>query len=312
MKTAFLYAGQGSQKVSMGRDLYDAYPLFREKFDLLPEELKALAFHGPLEELSRTANTQPIMVAFALGVTALLRDAGIRPQMAAGLSLGEYSALACAGALEDEEALRLVTFRGQEMEKASDGIDTKMAAVLQVDRETLLDCCEQARAEGWVQTANYNCPGQIVLAGEENGVDRACALALEKGAKRCVPLQVSGPFHTKFMKPAGDALAQEFEKTAFHPMEIPVVFNAVGRELAEGETIPALLERQVQSSVYFEDSVRHMIAQGVDTFVEIGPGKTLSGFVKKISRDVKLYNVEDEASFHQLAELWKGGADNER
>lgn len=298
---AFLYAGQGSQKVGMGQDLYNQFPLFKEYFDILTPEEKEIAFNGPLETLSDTEYTQPIMVAFAMGVTALLKEKGIVPSMVAGLSLGEYSALYAAGVFSKETAVELVRFRAKAMKAACVGKQTKMVAVLQLDRNTLAECVSEASSEGIVEIANFNCPGQIVIAGEENAVDKASELALAKGAKRCVPLNVSGPFHTSFMKPAGDALKEKFETTSFSPMQIPVLFNCLGKEKAD-QTIPELLEKQVQSSVYFEDTIQQMIDSGVDTIIEIGPGKTLSGFVKKVNKTIKLIQVEDLASLQNIGE----------
>ncbi|MEG1620508.1 MAG: ACP S-malonyltransferase [Oscillospiraceae bacterium] len=304
MKIAFLYAGQGSQKVSMGKDLYEKYEEFKEIFDLLPENLRQIAFSGSIEELSLTANTQPIMVAFAAGITKLLADKGIKPLMTAGLSLGEYSALNCAGVLDSKTAIEIAAYRGKQMELASEGVASKMAAVLQLDREILKQCCDEASEIGIVQIANYNCPGQIVIAGEHKAVDYACELANEKGARKCVPLQVSGPFHTKFMHSAGNSLEQKFKEIKFSDICIPIVFNCIGREKTKDETIQELLVRQVQNSVYFEDSIRYMMEKGVDTFVEIGPGKTLSGFVKKISTSLKTISIEDVDTLNQgISEL---------
>lgn len=310
MKLAILFAGQGSQKPGMGKDFYERSQAFRSVFDLLPQEQRQMAFDGPMEQLSDTRNTQPIMVAFAAGVLAELLPAlaarGIRPAMAAGLSLGEYSALHGAGVFDAAAAIALVTKRGQAMAEAAEGVDCAMKAVLNLDRETLAECCETAGREGagTVQIANYNCPGQIVIAGQSAAVERAAELALEKGAKRCVALPVSGPFHTVFMKPAGKVLTEVFDETDFGEMAFPVVFNAVGRVKRQEETIGELLVRQVSGSVYFEDSIKAMAAEGIDTTIEIGPGRALSGFVKKTDRRIKTMNIETWDDLQQvLAEL---------
>ncbi len=306
MNIAFLYAGQGSQAVGMGSSLYEQNETFKKAFNKLPENLKNLAFNGPIEDLSKTSNTQPIMVAFANGVTDVLKENGIMPKMAAGLSLGEYSALYCADVLNSSDAIEIVTFRGKEMEKASVGLSTKMAAVLMLPREVLAECVNEAKTEGIVEIANYNCPGQLVIAGEAKAVEKASALALEKGAKRCIELNVSGPFHTSFMKPAGDALATKFAEYTFSPMSIPVIFNSLGKEKEAETSVQNLLERQVQSSVYFEDSIRYMIDNGIDTFIEIGPGKVLSGFIKKIDKAVTCVAIEDMDTLNKAIELVKG------
>lgn len=204
MKLAFVYAGQGSQKVGMGRDFYDQYPEYRAVLDNagLDFDLKTLTFEGPIEELSQTRYTQPCMAAFAVGVTDLLYARGIRPCAAAGLSLGEYSALYAAGVLDRETVLKTLAFRGRAMEQAAEGLECGMTAVLSLERDKLQSACDQASNLGVVQICNYNCPGQLVISGEKAAVDRAGELAKELGAKRCMPLRVSGPFHTRLMKPA--------------------------------------------------------------------------------------------------------------
>lgn len=308
MKIGFLYAGQGSQKEQMGKSLYEAYPTAKKMYDSihLDFDLRALSFEGSLEELSQTRYTQPCMVAMAAVVTELLRENGITPDYAAGLSLGEYSALYAAGVLDFQTALELVRFRGLAMEDAVRGMDSMMSAILGMDRETLSAICKEAGSEGVVEIANYNCPGQLVIGGETKAVEKAAAMALEQGAKRALKLNVSGPFHTSLLKPASDKLKERFETVTFHEMQLPVIFNTTAKPLAEGESIPALLTRQVMSSVYLEDSIRYMIDQGVDTFIEVGPGKALSGFVKKISKEVAVYQVEDPDSLTQTVAALKG------
>ena len=308
MKLAFLYAGQGTQHPGMGQDLYETYPAFRQVLDSaqLDFDLKELCFEGPEEKLSQTQYTQPCMVAFAAGVTAVLREKGIIPEVAAGLSLGEYSALQAAGVFDSKTAVELVAFRGKAMAQAVQDRPCGMAAVLMLGREQLAECCRQAGEAGVVEIANYNCPGQLVIGGEQAAVDKAAALAKELGAKRCLPLKVSGPFHTSLLAPAGDALREKFKETAFGAMRIPVLFNCLGREMGPEDTIPALLGKQVQTSVYMEDTIRRLAELGVDTIVEIGPGKALIGFVKKTAPAIKTYAVETCADLDALSAALKG------
>ena len=271
MSLAFLYAGQGSQHPGMGADLYEAHPAFRAVLDAagVDFDLKTTMFTDPDGVLNLTEYTQPCMVAFAAGMTALLAERGIVPDYAAGRPCG-------------------------------------MTAVLGLDREKLQEACRQAAGAGVVEIANYNCPGQLVIGGEQAAVDKAAALAKELGAKRCLPLKVSGPFHTSLLAPAGDALREKFKETAFGAMRIPVLFNCLGREMGPEDTIPALLEKQVQTSVYMEDTIRRLAELGVDTVVEIGPGRTLSGFVRKTTKQIKCYPVETAEELEAAIAALKG------
>lgn len=309
LKLGFLYAGQGSQHPGMGADLYEAYPAFRQALDAAQAEvdfdLKRTCFEDPEGVLNQTRYTQPCMVAFAAGLTAVLREKGIVPAAAAGLSLGEYSALHAAGVFDAETAVRLVAFRGKAMEEAAKGHDSAMVAVLGLEREPLQAACDAAAGLGTVVIANYNCPGQLVLGGDRAAVEKAALLAKERGAKRCLPLKVSGPFHTPLMKPAGEALEACFQSVPFGEMRIPVLFNCLGREKAAEDSIPALLVRQVQSSVCMEDSIRRMAALDLDALVEIGPGKALSGFVKKTVPGFPVHAVETAADVEALEGLVK-------
>mgnify|MGYP000352643098 CR=1 FL=1 len=232
MKIGFLYAGQGAQHVGMGKDLYEAYPEFREVFDnvKLDFDVKECCFDGPIEKLGQTRYTQPCMVAFAVGVTKILAAKGIVPEIAAGLSLGEYSALYAAGVFEEQQVIDLVAYRGKSMEEAVTGRDTGMIAVMNLDRETIKACCKQAEEEfadsefHIAEVANYNTPVQVTVSGDTPVITRAGELMMEKGARRIVPVAVSGPFHTSLMKPAGDKLAERFKTEHFGEMKFPVLY----------------------------------------------------------------------------------------
>ncbi len=315
MKIGFLYAGQGAQYVGMGKDFYDAYPEFRETFDNIKGEtdVKRICFEGPEEDLQFTANTQPCMVAFAVGVTKILNNMGIKPDMAAGLSLGEYSALYSAGVFTEEQVIPLVAYRGKHMVEAAEGRDCKMIAVIALDKDKVIEGCNRVNEEfkdrGLIaEPANFNCPGQITVSGDTEAVDRAAEVLKELGAKRCLPVKVSGPFHTSLMKPAGEALRRRFADEDFGEMQIPVVFNSMGRAKNDDENIPDILVKQVQSSVYLDDSIRYMVDNGVELFVEIGPGNTLSKFVQKTTPDVPCIKVDKVEDLDILKEKLSGGS----
>ena len=310
MKIAFLYAGQGSQKAGMGKDFYENRPEFAKVLDTLKLDfdMKELMFQGPEEQLSQTRYTQPCMAAFAAGVTAILTEEGITPDYVAGLSLGEYSALHAAGVFDAETLVELVAFRGRAMEDAARGVECKMSAVMGLESDVLQKICDTASAQTgkYVTVSNFNCTGQYVICGEETAVAAAEVLAKEAGAKRCMPLKVSGPFHTKFMQAAGEALKQKFTEISFGEMQVPVIFNTVAEELPAIKTIQELLVEQVQSSIYMEDTIKLLADKGVDTIVEIGPGKVLSGFVKRTAPGMTAYAVEDMESLNAALTAIKG------
>ncbi|MBR2185783.1 MAG: ACP S-malonyltransferase [Lachnospiraceae bacterium] len=314
MKTAFLYAGQGSQKAGMGKDLYERYASFREAFDAaeLSFDLKKVCFEDPEGRINETEYTQPCMTAFAVGVNNVFKELGIgKPDFAAGLSLGEYSALSLSGVFDPKTAVETVAYRGKVMAECAEGVDCGMTAILSLPVEKIEECCKKAGEKGVVQICNLNCPGQTVIGGEKAAVEAAAALCTEAGAVRCIPLKVSGPFHTSIMAEAGEKLKEYFKGITFGKMEIPVIFNYLGSEMGEGDSIPELLRLQVQRSVRMEDSLKYLFDKGTDTFVEIGPGKVLSGFVRKTAKalditDYKIFNVETAEDMEALAAALKG------
>ena len=302
MNLGFLFAGQGSQHPGMGADLYEAFPAFRKVFDeaRLDFDLKEVCFRDEAGVLNETRYTQPCMVAFAVGMSAVLKEMGIVPDAVAGLSLGEYSALHAAGVLEAQAAISTVAFRGKAMTEAAAGRASAMMAVLGMEREKLQVCCDEAAALGCVVIANDNCPGQLVLGGEKAAVEKAAELAKELGARRCMPLKVSGPFHTPLMAPAGEALRGYFPGVHFAEEQIPVLFNCLGDVNREKIPIPELLVRQVQSGVKMRQTIARMGEMGLDAIVEIGPGKVLSGFVKKTVPGLPCFAVETAADVQAL------------
>lgn len=290
-KIAFIYPGQGAQKCFMGHDFYNMYPKCAEVFDKAEEALdvsvKDLCFReNPL--LDQTQYTQPAMVTTCLGITAVLNDMGIYPDMTAGLSLGEYAAIAAAGGMDYVDAIRLVRQRGVYMEEAVPAGKGAMTAVLGMEADAIEKVLEEFED---VYIANYNCPGQIVITGMKEGVEAASVKLTEAGAKRCIPLVVSGPFHSIYLKEAGAKLREYMADVTFNELQIPYITNVTATYVSDKDEIAPLLEKQVCSSVRWQQSVETMISDGVDTFIEIGPGKTLAGFIKKIDRDVKVINV---------------------
>lgn len=284
MKKVFLYAGQGSQRVGMGLDFYKEYPDYSEFVDSIDTDIdvKRLMHEGPVEELSRTENTQVCMAVFAAGVTRLLSEHGVWPEAACGLSLGEYGALYAAGVFTTKQYIDVLRFRGKAMMEASKGVESAMSAILGCDSTIISKVCERARS-GYVAVANYNCPGQTVICGEEIAVAEVEEKLRNLGARRCVRLQVSGPFHTLYMNAAGDALESCLRDMELKKPSIPVAMNATGT-FAEEKNIKELLVRQVESSVFLEQDLEALLDRGYTDFVEIGPGNTMAGFLKKTAR----------------------------
>ncbi len=300
-KIAFVFPGQGAQYVGMGKDLYESNERARQIFDkaneVLHMDLKSILFEGPEEELTKTENTQPAILTLSIALLEALKEKiDIKCDACAGLSLGEYSALVTSGVLDFEDAVKLVKKRGKYMQEAvPQGVGT-MAAILGLDREILADVLKDASSEGIVEAANFNSPGQIVLSGEVKAVEKAVALCKERGAKKAVLLKVSAPFHSSMLLKAGENLEKELENVTFKSLQVPVVTNVTG-DYVKNEDIKDFLVKQVSSSVLWEDSIERMIQDGFDTFIEIGPGKTLKAFIKKIASkvkaDVNIYNIEN-------------------
>lgn len=309
-KTAFLFSGQGAQYIGMGRELYDNYKVVRDTLDSINDILKFdllnTIFNGPDDTLTITENTQPAILSVSVAFERLIKSAGINADFTAGLSLGEYSALVACGTLKFEDALPLVKKRGLFMQEAVPLGEGCMAAIIGLDRETVDDILNEASQLGIVEGANYNCPGQIVISGQAPAVKRAVEIAKDRCAKRAMMLSVSAPFHCSMLKPASDRLKAELQKIDFEGFNIPVIANVDAEYyLPKRDYIIDRLTRQVMSSVLFEESVRRMIGDGVDTFIELGPGKVLSGFVKRIDNSVKILNMENVNTFKELVETYK-------
>lgn len=292
-KIAFIFPGQGAQYVGMGKQLYEDYPKCREVFeeasDALGFDMAKLCFEGPEEKLNSTEFTQPAILTVSIAALKLLEEEGIKPDIVAGLSLGEYSALVTAGAIKFKDAVALVKKRGRFMQNAVPKGVGGMAAILKLNEEQIYEVCEIAKEKGIVEPANFNCPGQIVIAGEMEALSYACEIAKEKGALKTVMLSVSGPFHSSMLKDAADKLYEELQNLEISKPNIPVITNVTGDYMNE-DSIKETLRLQVMTSVKWEQSIRKMIEEGVESFIEIGPGKTLSSFVKKIDRKLKTIN----------------------
>lgn len=297
MSIAFVFPGQGSQYVGMGERIYNTYQeaklVFEEASEALGYNVAELCFLGPKEELNKTYRTQPCIVTVSIAFYRILKKRGIEPTAVAGHSLGEYSALVAAGVLSLADAVRLTEKRGMLMQEAVPEGKGMMAAILGLSRETVDEVCLSVTS-GYVAPANYNCPGQIVIAGEKAAVEEAVALAKEAGAKRAVSLAVSSPSHCALMIQASRALAEELKKIEFNPPRIPIVNNADAIFLNTVDSIKASLVKQLDGPLLWEDSIRTMIDSGIDTFVEVGPGKVLTGLIRRIDPSVQLYNTDEE------------------
>ncbi len=305
MKTVFMFSGQGAQYAGMGKDLYNNYGVAREVFDRADEVLgysiKDICFNDEEKKLDNTEFAQPAILTMSIAAMKVIEERGVRADMTAGLSLGEYSAYVASGAMDFEEAVALVQKRGKFMAEAVPNGEGAMYAIIGLDTELVEEACREAVEEdiGLAVPANYNAPGQVVIAGKAEAVARAATLAKEKGAKMAVKLKVSGPFHTELLKPAAERLAPELKKMTISPMKIPVYTNVNAEIVSSEKDIIPILERQICCSVRWEDTVRNMYKNGADTFIELGPGKSLCGFVKRTLKGVTNVNVEDTSTLEK-------------
>ena len=284
MKTAFIFSGQGAQYKGMGKELYENFECAKNVFDSADKALgfsiKDICFEED-DRLNKTEYTQPAILTMSIAALKVLEEKGIKADYVAGLSLGEYSAHVASGTFSFEDAVCLVRKRGRYM------------------TEAVLEECEKGKVFGYVSPANFNAPGQIVIAGEAEAAEKTAAALKERGAKMTVKLNVSGPFHTALLKPASDKLAEELKNIEIHDMKIPVITNVTGEEVENKDDVMPILVKQVMNPVKWEDTIHYLAEKGVDTFIEVGPGKTLSGFVKRTIKGVKIFNVEDLKSLEK-------------
>lgn len=311
MKTAFLFPGQGSQKVGMVQDLFENYDsvkaLIKEADETLGFSISKMMFEGPDTELMKTEFTQPAILTASVAVWQVLKEHGLTPDIAAGHSLGEYSALVAAGAISFADAVHTVHLRGRFMQEAVPLGEGGMAAVIGSNPETIVKVCGEVSTEDLpVQAVNFNCPGQVVIAGATAAVEKACEALKEAGARRAIMLKVSAPFHSTLMEPAALRLKEVLDKIDIHDTAIPVVANVNAKEETKADEIRKNLVDQAAHPVRWEESIRNMVAGGVDMTVEAGPGTVLTGFMKKIARSVPCHHAEDVATIDEVVAALKG------
>lgn len=296
MKIGFVFPGQGAQSVGMGKDLYEQYEEIREVYKRASQmagvDIAKLTFDGPEAELFQTKNTQLAILTMSIAILEVLKKHEITPEYTAGLSLGEYSALYCGGAIDFENVIKIVKKRGELMQNLVPNEEWAMAAVLGLEDSVVEEVC-QTVTEGFVVPANFNCPGQVAISGDKKGVQMAMEKLKEAGAKRCLELKTAGPFHTEKLQEASDALRKELGNVEIKMPEIQVIKNIDAKPYSENEDRKDILAKHVINPVRFSDTIKYMVQNGVDTFVEIGPGKVLTGFVKKVNKDLNCININN-------------------
>ncbi len=309
-KKVFVFPGQGSQYVGMGADLVQhnsaAAHIFKQADEILGYSLTQLCFEGPAALLNQTRFTQPAVFTTSTAVLAVLKESGVSYEAVAGHSLGEYSALVAADILTFADALKIVQERAHLMEKALSAGQGGMAAIVGLNREAVSEICRQAGAKGAVQPANFNAPGQVVISGEKAGLEEAITLARKAGAKRVIPLPVSGPFHSSLMEEAGQKLALYLKEISFSSPRVPFVANVTGNYVSDPAAIKSLLVKQIQSAVYWEESIKRLNQDGYHTFIEVGPGRVLSGLIKRVIPQAQTYHIEDRTSLQKVVAQLRG------
>ena len=311
MKIGFLFPGQGAQSVGMGKDLYEKYPEYRSIYEkvnkITGKKIDELTFNVTEEELSQTQNTQIAILTMSLAILEILKKQNIKAEVSMGLSLGEYTALIYSGALSFEDGIKIVQKRGELMQNLCPKGDWSMAAILGLDEEKIKEVCNSITT-GFVAPANYNCTGQIVISGEKQAVLEAIDKCKQEGAKKAIELKTSGPFHTCKLIEASEALKKELEQIKINDFQTKVIKNIDGKSYKPKDNVKEILANHIINPVKFANGLQEMIDMGIDTFIEIGPGKTLSGFVKRTNKDVKVLNINDLES---LEKILNGGLENE-